>query len=95
MATPATASPWTPGLGFSSIPVDETCAALATPISPAPQAFRYESITVSYTPGVLVRFDIEGDLTFVQGWLHDMDDTCTRPGAQGGGAEIYAEFDVP
>ena len=55
----------------------------------------HESLTVTYTLGVSVRFDIEGDLTFVQGWLHDNDDNCTTPGSIGAGAELWAEFDLP
>ena len=73
----------------------ETCIVIAPPFLPAPQAFPYESVTITHIDGVAVRFDIEGDLTFVQGWMHASDDSCTTPASQGGGAEIFAEFDLP
>lgn len=86
---------WTPGSGFSPTPIDETCVALASPPAPAPDGYPYESLIVTYTEGVSVRIDIQGELRPVQGWLHTADDSCTTPDSQGGGAVNWFQFDVP
>jgi hypothetical protein len=87
---------WTPGLGFDTTDLGESCASLAGSWTPAPQDFPYDIIDVTYDPGVIVRYDFAFPLRPVQAWLHD-GDTCNTPDGQGGGlpADIwFFEFDT-